>query len=425
MNEVKTASTVLDWHTVPPRGAHGKIIALVVPSIVNTGGVAAVAEFIMRTILDHSDYGLRIVSLAMGAADQTSVRLTAPNTWIRGIRTEQVAFRGQTATHVGALFSEIETQRYKPRPMLNRVLEGVDLVQVVCGTPSWAGPVVDLDIPVCLQVATLIGVERPPRLASNEGVERAFRQWMTQRVTSMETPVLRKCTLVQVENSWMHAHVSEVTDGFGVEVVTAHPGVDDKLFHPASSRPAAPGYILSVGRMSDPRKNHMLLLETYRRLCERLPDAPRLALAGPDQPSGAFRRRAEALSLWDRVEIHQGLSKPDLAKLYRQARAFLLTSDEEGFGVTVVEAMASGTPPIVTRSGGPDDIITTGEDGFLASCGDAEALAGHLHHLLVDPALETEMSRNARETVLARYGARAAGRKFLDIYDRLLCVERD
>ena len=395
-------------------------IALVVPSLANTGGVTAVAEFIMRTILDHSDYRLKAVSLATAMRDRDSVLISSPASWLRGVTCSAGEFRGTPFTHVGARFAEIETQRLRPRAALARELAGCDLIQVVCGSPAVAGAVVGLGIPVCVQAATLIAVERATRDAGLKGSAGLWKRAMTRAVTAMETPALRGAASVQVENQWMYDHVRQVTAGAGTEVIMAYPGVDDSLFVPAPARPARPGYLLAVGRMSDPRKNHLLLLKVYRRLHDAMAQPPRLVLAGASPPTDAFMARAGELGLTDWIDVHLKPSKVELAALYRGARAFALTSDEEGFGVTLVEAMASGTPPVSTRSGGPDGILTDGEDGFLADCGDAGTLTRHLAAVLGDDQLNARISMAARRTVEARYGARAAGQVFLDVYARLL-----
>jgi glycosyltransferase involved in cell wall biosynthesis len=97
-----------------------------------------------------------------------------------------------------------------------------------------------------------------------------------------------------------------------------------------------------------------------------------------------------------------------------------LASDEEGFGLVVVEAMASGVPVVSTRSGGPDSIVTDGKDGFLVPCGDAAAMAERMHLLANDVVLNLAMGKAARCTAEMRFDERVAGLAFLDTYDRLL-----
>ena len=401
-----------------------KRIALVVPSILNTGGVASVAEFVIRTIRDRTDHDLKVISLAMAARDRDSVLVSNPSTWMRGARTSSGDFRGTPFTHVGAVFPEFENRRYLPRAQLSKLLSDCDMVQVVSGVPAWANPVLGLGIPVSLQVATLIDVERRRLDPLHRGAVGMWRRRMTRRIRALDDHVLRNVDAVQVENNWMLEHCRAQCSKPGVDLRLAAPGVDSDQFYPLEDRPELPGYILSVGRMADPRKRHMLLLEAYGLLTERMDPAPRLALAGPDEPTREFETRARELGLRDRIDIHTFPEKTELTRIYRGATAFVLASDEEGFGVTVVEAMASGTPPISTRSGGPDDIIDDGQDGFLVGRDDAEALADRMARVTSDPDLNRRLSHNARQKVEARYSERSAANAFVQVFDGFLINSR-
>ena len=81
--------------------------------------------------------------------------------------------------------------------------------------------------------------------------------------------------------------------------------------------------------------------------------------------------------------------------------------------------MACGVPVISTRSGGPDGIITDGEDGYLVPRDDAEALSSRLARLLQDPDLNVVMGLRARQTIERRYDERVAGEVFVEMWDRL------
>ncbi len=402
-----------------------KRIGVVVPNILNTGGVASVAEFVVRAILERSDYQLKVISLAMAARDRSSLLVSDPRTWIRGATTTQGDFRGHPFQHVGAIVPEIENRRYLPRQVLANAVADCDLLQVVAGVPAWANPVMGLGKPVSLQVATLIDVERRRLVDQWKGPVGVWRRLMTKRVRALDDAVLDRIDAVQVENNWMLEHCKAACQTPDVDLRFAAPGVDADLFCPAPSRSVLPGYVLTVGRMSDPRKRHMLLLEAYRILCERSENPPGLMLAGPDGPTAEFETRARALGLWDRIDVRVFPEKADLARLYREASAFVLASDEEGFGVTVIEAMASGVPAVSTRSGGPDNIIEDGVDGFLVERDDAKALAERLLRLSQDEILNQEMGKCARATILKRYSEDVTGQAFIDVYDKLLSCHRN
>ncbi|HUR21345.1 MAG TPA: glycosyltransferase, partial [Vicinamibacterales bacterium] len=108
-----------------------------------------------------------------------------------------------------------------------------------------------------------------------------------------------------------------------------------------------------------------------------------------------------------------------LLRLYQEATVFALPSDEEGFGMVLLEAMACGVPVVSTRSGGPDDIVTDGEDGYLVPRNDAHALSARLSELLENPARAAEMGRKARLTIERRYDERVLGDTFMGVWDRL------
>ena len=88
--------------------------------------------------------------------------------------------------------------------------------------------------------------------------------------------------------------------------------------------------------------------------------------------------------------------------------------------MVLLEAMACALPVVSTRSGGPDGIISDGEDGYLVSLEDATALSSRLAKLLQDPAFNIEMGRKARQTIEKRYESQVAGQAFIDMWDCLI-----
>jgi D-inositol-3-phosphate glycosyltransferase len=171
--------------------------------------------------------------------------------------------------------------------------------------------------------------------------------------------------------------------------------------------------------MSDPRKNIGLLLEAFALLPDRVRNQSRIVLAGSPPPPQAFWEHAQRLGLYDRITFVDQPEGPALLRLYQQASVFALPSDEEGFGMVLLEAMACGVPVVSTRSGGPDGIITDAEDGFLVQRGDAAAMAARLGQVLEDDGLAAEMGRNARRTIEQRYDERVVGRSFVEVWQRL------
>lgn len=399
-----------------------KTIGVVVPSFEDTGGVTTVAEFILRAIARRPDLDVRIISLATSAQDPRSLLASRPGTWRRGVTSSVGREHGHDFVHVGAQLGEFEFQRLSGRPELTRLLEGCDLIQVVAGVPAWAGPVIGLGKPVILQVATLTAVERRMRARAESGPLAMWRAAMTRAVAHLDERALRRVDAVTVSNPWMLAHARAAAATRPVRVLYAPPGVDMSLFRPLP--PHEPrgdkAYILAVARFSDVRKNPMLLLDAYALFAQGLHEVPDLVLAGADPPGAAFWARVRTLGLADRIRFVLAPGVEALADLYRRALCFALPSDEEGFGVVLIEAMASGVPVVSTRCGGPEGIITDGIDGYLVDRDDAKAMSERFHRLAADPVAAHAMGQRGLATVEARYSDRIAGEVFLNLYDEFL-----
>lgn len=400
-------------------------IGLVVPSLEQSGGVSSVAEFVCQTIERSGAFGFQLVSLSTSARDEIGIALTKPASWLPGVRKRPEVWRGHPFTRVGAFASELEFQRYQPRHALAELLADCDLIQVVCGSPAWAWSVCGLGKPVAVQCATRAIVERRRRDSTACGPKAAWRRWMTPITDRLDRKALETVDAIQLENPWMFDYAREVNAGRDAIIRYAPPGVDAVRFRPAVSRDLRPDpYILCVGRLDDPRKNIELLLEAYANLPVELKETARLVLAGWASPGPVFWARVKKLGLSGRVAFVCSPKAEELVRLYQAASVFALSSDEEGLGMVILEAMACGIPVVSTRSGGPDGIIVDGKDGYLVGLDDAKAMADRLARLLSDQALNRRMGEAARETIMHRYEAGVAGKAFLDIYDKLLSRHR-
>ena len=356
----------------------------------------------------------------MSSSDATSVLLSRPKTWCRGILATTGSWEGLPYVHVGAFFGEFEFQRYHPRNTLARVLADCDLIQVVCGSPAWANAVIGLGKPVALQVATRAKVERRQRDANLKRPVDWWRRLMTEITDRLDDRALRRVDAIQVENPWMLEYARRLNIGRTVDIRYAPPGINTDVYQPLPHRDvtSAP-YILCVGRLEDTRKNIGLLVSAYALLPEGVRGRVRLVLAGSSAPPGSFWAKANSLGVRDRVEYVASPSREELVRLYQEASVFALPSDEEGLGMVILEAMSCAVPAVSTRSGGPDGIITDGEDGFLVPLDDAAAMAGRLQTLLENQSLNIAMGNKARATIEARFDERVAGAVFVDMWDRL------
>lgn len=126
------------------------------------------------------------------------------------------------------------------------------------------------------------------------------------------------------------------------DIFRSPPHIDPELF-------AVP-YFVVCGSL-EPRKNHAMLLEVWKRLVARFGDrAPHLVVVGAIGWGGeAIRHRLQsAPTTRNRIHLISGLSSRGLARLIANSRALLMPSFIEGFGLPVIEALAQGTPVIAS-----------------------------------------------------------------------------
>jgi glycosyltransferase involved in cell wall biosynthesis len=391
-----------------------KSVCVVVPDIAGEeGGVSVLADFVFDTLKRSGRYRPTYVSLAVSSRDEASARLLSPGSWRNGARVVSRERRGETHTHVGCHVAELEFQRYRPRSALTDILNRFDVVHVVAGAPAWALVAKDCKGVLVLHAATLAASERA--LVKRYAFPR-WRYWMTRVTSRLDLAALRRVRLTFVINRWMEETVARVAGSS--RVVFALPGVDTDNFRPHAY--AERGYILSVGRFSDPRKDVRTLFRAYALLRRDAPDAPGLLLAGLSMPSREDWEFAESLGVARFVETREGVSREELAELYRGASVFALSSVEEGLGLPVMEAMATGLPVVVTRSGGPETVVADGETGYLTPVREAGAMAEKMRAPLADAAARRRMGARARRIAEETFSLEAAGRVIIEKYDELL-----
>ena len=163
--------------------------------------------------------------------------------------------------------------------------------------------------------------------------------------------------------------------------------------------------IVTVGSMKK-QKNHPLLLRAFARLGR--PDA-RLMFVGDGAGRDALLSLARELGVADRVILAGFQSDP--TAFYQTADLFALSSDYEGFGNVIVEAMACGTPVVSTDCpSGPGEILDGGRYGRLVPVGDAGALAGGIEASLGETPDRDTLIRRAGD-----FAPQVAAGKYLDL----------
>lgn len=391
-------------------------IAIVVPALTESGGVATVAKFLYKAINNSSHYRADIISLATSARDEASMRILAPASWLAGSRIINKRWENGEYQHVGCNLAELEFQRYRPRRILTELLNQYDLIQMVVGGPAFALVTRKVKPPVCLFVATMAKEEYATIIRGARGWKRCWLAARARLVSRIEKIALKNVTRVFGESDYTIRLLSSMVDQNRLRL--GSPGVDINVFYPESYQ--HDGYILSVGRFLDPRKNIRMLFEAYAYLRQKMRNAPNLMLAGLAGPSNEDMVFASRLGLEKYIEIQQNVSEIDLGKIYRKAALFVLSSDEEGLGVVILEAMASGLPVISTRCGGTETAVIESRNGTLTEVRNPYALAEKMEKLLSDPALRKRMGEEGRRLAIERFSVQSAAKAYFSEYEKIL-----
>jgi glycosyltransferase involved in cell wall biosynthesis len=161
--------------------------------------------------------------------------------------------------------------------------------------------------------------------------------------------------------------------------------------------------------------------ETLLRAVPRFDRRAHLAFAGEGPRLADWKQLVARLGVAERVHF-LGL-RNDVEELIAAANVVVVPSEyEEAFGLVVVEAMASGRPVVVTRSGAMPDIV--GEAGIVVPKRDPAAMAAAVNRLLGDPSLSARMAADGRVRAERRFGMRAFLDRTLELYTRVLRRDR-
>jgi glycosyltransferase involved in cell wall biosynthesis len=126
----------------------------------------------------------------------------------------------------------------------------------------------------------------------------------------------------------------------------------------------------------------------------------------------------ESLGLQDHVKFIGFVDDP--ADFLSKIDLFLLSSSSEGFSISTIQAMASSLPVIATRSGGPEEIVTHQEDGWLVEKDNPAAIAEAISILSENPESCEMLSGNAKQKVDSRFGLAAMLAAYQVLYSKLL-----
>ena len=211
-------------------------------------------------------------------------------------------------------------------------------------------------------------------------------------------------------------------------------GYDDTRFYPVSraSRAALKqdmGYegriVLALGRMAK-NKGYDLLIRAMEPVVERIESARLLLAVGSTEPSedesrqiAGLKKLAADLGLSRRVIFRDYITDEELPDYYRLADVFALSSRYEPFGMTAVEAMACGTPTVLTTEGGLWEQVVWGLEALYANPFDTASFGHAICSILQHQPVYDNLAKYGSQKVRARFTWTGIAQQILRLADEL------
>ncbi|MGE4496337.1 MAG: glycosyltransferase family 4 protein [Deferribacterales bacterium] len=175
------------------------------------------------------------------------------------------------------------------------------------------------------------------------------------------------------------------------------------------------GRTFGITSRLDASKGHDLLLEAFSKVLKEIPDA-KLHIAGTGKKEGSIRELIKALGIENSVKLY-GFIK-DIPAFLAELDIYVLTSLEESFGNTVLEAMFAALPVVSFETGGVPEVL--GGTGILTPVGDTDALAEKMILAARDASLRTEKGEAARKRAEEVYDLEKNTHRLIELFEQVI-----
>ncbi len=205
------------------------------------------------------------------------------------------------------------------------------------------------------------------------------------------------------------------------------PGIDENRFFPVPSKEndkirakydIHPTDVLALGRMAH-NKGYDLLIKALPTVFDLCPEARLVAAVGGDSTQDKLgikklKTLANELGVQDKITWKNYIADEDLANVYRSANIFAMPSRYEPFGMVAIEAMACGTPAVVTVHGGLNDLIDFGNQALFADPHRSVEFGAMMAMPLQYPTLRNEISVEGARFARRNFGWTGIAKRILE-----------
>jgi mannosyltransferase len=224
----------------------------------------------------------------------------------------------------------------------------------------------------------------------------------------------------EISASYLKREATVITHGVDIDIYT--PPVNHAAAFAESGLPGT--YAIGCFGRVRAQKGSDVFVAAMCRLLPRYPDFSAVLVGAvmPEQMPFAseLKKQIAAAGLENRIVITGELDIAEVQRWYQRLTIYAFTSRNEGFGLTLIEAMAAGAVLVASRAGAATLVVDDGVTGVLVPPGDIDALVAALEPLMQDPVAASAMGALGRERVVERFSLEAEADKIAAVYRTLV-----
>lgn len=203
-------------------------------------------------------------------------------------------------------------------------------------------------------------------------------------------------------------------------------GIDINIFKPkkVESLFKENDFVLGSIKPIESLYNTDILIKSFSKLLPKY-DNLKLVIIGEGTERQALEKLCKDLNISENVVFTGRIPFKEISNYYNMIDILVNISEYESFGVSVVEAMACGTPVVVTNVGGLKEVVKDDSVGLKVNVGDVDDTVKAIERLMTDKTLYNEIAINARKHVIEKYNWEDNLKQMIDEYTKILKNKKD